>query len=128
MCPTAKIDGCTRLVNIAMMISDVSPHPWHQSFSCLHLRHWPMAYLMTLSDCLMSCQARPPCALYGQLARCKHGRPAVYFLYKMACFNGVYRQSGAAANFGAHRQIWGPNVNIRIIYILTHEYSLTGFE
>ena len=38
-------------------------------------------------------------------------------------------QSGAAANFGdrTYRQIWGPNVNNNI-YILTHEYSSTGFE
>ena len=38
-------------------------------------------------------------------------------------------QSGAAANFGdrTYRQIWGPNVNNNI-YILIHEYSLTGFE
>ena len=38
-------------------------------------------------------------------------------------------QSGAAANFGGrtYRQIWGPNVN-NDIYILTHEYSSTGFE
>ena len=38
-------------------------------------------------------------------------------------------QLGAAANFGdrAHRQIWRPNVNNNI-YILTHEYSSTGFE
>ena len=39
------------------------------------------------------------------------------------------KQSGAAANFGdrTYRQIWGPNVNNNI-YILTHEYSSTGFE
>ena len=39
------------------------------------------------------------------------------------------KQSGAAANFGdrTYRQIWGPNVNNNI-YILIHEYSLTGFE
>ena len=39
------------------------------------------------------------------------------------------RQLGAAANFGdrTYRQIWGPNVNNNI-YILTHEYSSTGFE
>ena len=38
-------------------------------------------------------------------------------------------QSGAAAKIGdrTYRQIWGPNVNNNI-YILTHEYSSTGFE
>ena len=38
-------------------------------------------------------------------------------------------QLGAAANFDDRtcRQIWGPNVNNNI-YILTHEYSSTGFE
>ena len=38
-------------------------------------------------------------------------------------------QLGAAANFGdrTHSQIWGPNVNNNI-YIMTHEYSSTGFE
>ena len=59
-------------------------------FSCLHLRHWPMAYLMMLSDWFTSCQSWPPCARYGQWARSKQWRLAVYFLYKMACFNGVY--------------------------------------
>ena len=40
-----------------------------------------------------------------------------------------HNQLGAAASFGnrAHRQIWGPNVNNNV-YILTHEYSSTGFE
>ena len=39
------------------------------------------------------------------------------------------KQSGAVANFGnrTYRQIWLPNVNNNI-YILTHEYSSTGFE
>ena len=59
-------------------------------FSCLHLCHSPVAYLMTLSNCLMSSQAWPPRACYGQWARCKHWRLAVHFLYKMACFNGIY--------------------------------------
>ena len=38
-------------------------------------------------------------------------------------------QSGAATNFGdrTYRQILGPNVNNNI-YILTHEYSSTGFK
>ena len=27
------------------------------SFSCLRLRQWPMTYLITLSDWIMSCQA-----------------------------------------------------------------------
>ena len=42
------------------------------TFSHLHLRHWPVAYLMTLSDWTMSCQAWPPRARYGQCARVKH--------------------------------------------------------
>ena len=47
----------------------------------------------------------------------------------MRSTRGHIHQSGAAANFGnrTHRQIWGPNVNNNI-YILTHEYSSTGFE
>ena len=49
-----------------------------------------MAYLVMLSDWLMSWQAWPPHAYYGQWARCKYWTLAVYFLYKMACFNGVY--------------------------------------
>ena len=65
-----------------------------KSFSCLHLHHRPMAYLMMLSNWLMSCQAWPPCAHYGQWARCKYWRPAVYFLYKMACFNSVHLMLG----------------------------------
>ena len=51
--------------------------------------YW-MAYLMTLSDWVMSCQAWPPHARCGEWARCKHWRLAVYFFYKIACFNGVY--------------------------------------
>ena len=43
-------------------------------------------YLMTPSDWLMSRQAWPPRARYGQWARCKHWRPAVYFLKKMTLF------------------------------------------
>ena len=34
---------------------------------------------------------------------------------------------GCSRQFWRHRQIWGPNVNNNI-YILTHEYSSTGFE
>ena len=49
-----------------------------------------MAYLMTLSDWLLSCQAWLPHARYGHWARCKHWWLAVYFLYEMACFNGDY--------------------------------------
>ena len=45
---------------------------------------------MTLSDWLMICEAWSPGAHNGLWARCKLWRPAVYFLYKMACFNGVY--------------------------------------
>ena len=39
------------------------------------------------------------------------------------------QQLGAAANCGdrTYRQMWEPNVNNNI-YILTHEYSSTGFE
>ena len=60
-------------------------------FSCLHLHHWPMTYLMTLSDWLMSCQAWPPPGRCSQWARCKHSRPVVYFLYKMVYFNIIYQ-------------------------------------
>ena len=60
------------------------------AFSCLHSHHWPMAYLMTLSDWLMSCQVWPPRDRYGEWARCKHWRPALYFFDWMAWFNGVY--------------------------------------
>ena len=63
--------------------------PDMSQFSCPSLCHWPVTYLMMLSNWLMSCQAWPPLAHYGQWARCKHGRPAAFFLYKMACFNGV---------------------------------------
>ena len=39
------------------------------------------------------------------------------------------QQLGAVANFDdrTYRQIWGPNVNNNI-FILTHEYSSTGFK
>ena len=40
-------------------------------FGCLHLRQWPMTYLMTLPDWTMSCQPWPPRARYGQWARYK---------------------------------------------------------
>ena len=45
---------------------------------------------MTFSDWLMSCQAWLPRARYSQWARCKYWRPAVYFLYKMACLKSFY--------------------------------------
>ena len=35
-------------------IAPQNPHFW---FSCLRLRQWPMTYLITLSDWIMSCQA-----------------------------------------------------------------------
>ena len=40
--------------------------PAMSSFGCLHLRQWPVTYLMTLSDWTMSCQPWPPHARYGQ--------------------------------------------------------------
>ena len=75
-------------------------------FSCLHLRHWPMANSMTMCDWLMSCQSWLPLANYGQWAKCKHWRPAVYLLYKMTCLNGVYRnycQINSAGNSIWHK-------------------------
>ena len=35
-------------------------------FGCLHLRQWPVTYLMTLPNWTVSCQPGPPRARYGQ--------------------------------------------------------------
>ena len=94
-------------------------------FSCLHLRrhlrYWPMAYLMTFSDWLMSCQAWLPRDRYGQWARCKHWRPAVYFLYKMACFNGVYLKYRPTNSTGI--SIWHKNRCLLYWYKISRWYD-----
>ena len=63
----------------------VGPRPGY-IFSCwlvyTYKCHWPVAYLMMLSNWILSCQAWPPLARYGQWARSKHWRTAVYFLKK----------------------------------------------
>ena len=56
----------------------------------------------------------------------KNNRAPLLYPFKLYA---SFHQLGAAANFDdcTYRQIWGPNVNNNI-YILTHEYSSTGFE
>ena len=54
--------------NVGKLVSSDCPGP---GFSCLHLRQWPVTYLMTLPDWTMSCQSWPPRARYGQWARYK---------------------------------------------------------
>ena len=39
------------LISDELWLADISV------FSCLRLRQWPMTYLITLSDWIMSCQA-----------------------------------------------------------------------
>ena len=51
---------------------------------CLHLRQWPVTYLMMLFDWTMSCQPGPPRARHGQWPRWQQ-RPVGYIIpYKMA--------------------------------------------
>ena len=41
----------------------------NHDLGCLHLRQWPVTYLMTLSNWTMSCQPGPPRAPHGQWLR-----------------------------------------------------------
>ena len=89
----------------------VGPRPGY-IFSCwlvyTYTCHWPVAYLMMLSNWILSCQAWPPLARYGQWARSKHWRTAVYFLYKMSWSSGAYLrccQTNSAGIFKWHNNM-----------------------
>ena len=57
---------------------------------CLHLRQWPVTYLITLCDWTISCQPGPPRARHGQWLRWQQ-RPMGYtFPYEKANFHGIY--------------------------------------
>ena len=79
---------------------------------------------MPFSDWLMSCQAWLPRARYSQWARCKYWRPAVYFLYKMACLNSFYLKYCQTYSTGI--SIWQKN-RCRS-YLLVQNFEVIWWE